>query len=102
MGSEYINQKVRDSLEEQLIGDFNPANLRRLKMATCVLVEGVLPLNRELLGDETSAHLEMLKRHVNGETAEDFYALREHYIAYIMCSQRDEGLRSAATMQAAS
>jgi hypothetical protein len=95
MASEYINQKVMDSLEEQLIGDYNPENLHRLKMATLIITQGVLPINESFLSGETAQHLRLLEQHLNGTSLEDFSALREHYIAYIMSSQRDEGRRSA-------
>ena len=89
-------------MEEQMIGDYNPDNLKRLKMAVLILMEGVSPLNRDFLSKETAQHFDLLERHIKGESTEDFYVLREHYIAFIISSQRDEGVRSANIPQATS
>jgi len=87
---------------EQLIGGHDPDNLHRLKMVALKQMQGILPINRSFLSEETVQHLGMLEQHINGRSAEDFYVLREHYIAFVMSFQRDEGFRSANALQVSS
>lgn len=85
MGAEYINQKVRECLYD-LMGEDSPENMKRLKLAALKARMGVIPLNCDLLGDETRQNFEKL-------SSEDFQELKENLAAYILNSQRDEGER---------
>lgn len=88
--SGYINQKILECLRD-LIGEESPENDVRLKSAALRATTGVQPTTLQLLSNETRQHFEVLREGML--SSGNFATMKEHLVAYIMYSQRDEGRR---------